>query len=1189
MSGAALIRELGAMGTRFRSREAAKVLLFAVAAAAGIVWLAALSDVWLRHGRAGRVVAAVLWLVPLGWGALRIRRELRRAWPPAAVAARVERAIPELDNRLINYVQFAGREGEDAMIAACVQQGVPEWASLPFERLRDPRPFRYAAGALAVAAVAMALSAFWTGGAWVNALMRVVNPLSSRPPVTLAKILDVTPGDRAVLAGTSVTLGVKVTGRPGQRVFLDLWPADDERSTVEIGRIAGSGDESFPYDVAKLTANLEYRFRAGDVTSDRHTVKAVPPPAFRKFAVRVIPPVYLNRKATDHDAARERFSVPQGSTLRFEVGADRRLAGASVAAGSKSVDLAPAADGVMTGSVDIAAATPLRVTIADENGYKAESEAQFDLEPDGAPAIRILVPQSRVRLGAGAVPRIQWEVTDDHGLGEVMLERLDPAKIDKPGERVIGWSPTGDVHFSRLWTGENQAVPTNGQPMAYRIVASDLLPGAAPRTVRSPPVFFDTAAAASASGSIVTAKEDLGNTLAHLVDMQRKNLDRTAALDKAADGAAPSWKTVRDVQAEIRDRAGKLIADPAKPLGAMDSLVRDLHVGPMDEVIRVSSRVSAAAEAERKTLSARSVALEGAILRALTAAESASGRVAQHQQITGLLALLDALVNGQTTALGAAQKSAQAKSKVPTSQVDQQDRLAQDTDEFVKACRKEAEAMKQNDAAFAETATRVAAQCTERKVSGTMLGASEKLEQDQPALAMPMQTTALNHLKEFQADLNKWRVADASEKMKSLQEAFDDIRERMKKLSETQAKVVDAIRQTDQQKDKSAKAMEELTEELDEIKGNMKEALLKIATDLHIFPELPVGNDLVTDVFQIYEEVAQVPGSESTEAKELGLQKEDWILEALETATKRVDDMEMWLVSQPDATKRNTENFDQQELPQIPVIPLASETEDIIGDLLEQEEEEANKADDSATNQGSADAPMGWGIAEGEFANFSAKGKSGNERPDHKDQDGRSIVGRQGMSDGETTAGSGKINEGDNNIEARRTQDSAQSGQVQEEGHAEAKATGGGKSSGYSDRKGMAGMGPRRDANTSARSELGWQAMLRRNAEQLYAKASMSHVRTGSLDDAIRLMKTAEDAMTAGQPIREVREYQRRAAAALRRTQAELGPGVYTAVAENERTGPAIEDQVAGAADDAPAEYRDLVADYFRSLSEVAP
>ena len=136
----------------------------------------------------------------------------------------------------------------------------------------------------------------------------------------------------------------------------------------------------------------------------------------------------------------------------------------------------------------------------------------------------------------------------------------------------------------------------------------------------------------------------------------------------------------------------------------------------------------------------------------------------------------------------------------------------------------------------------------------------------------------------------------------------------------------------------------------------------------------------------------------------------------------------------------------------------------------------------------------------------------------------------------------------------------------------------------------MAGNGPRRDANTTQGSELGMQAMLRRNAESLYAKASLAHLRTGSMDEVARHMRSAEEALAKGYPIREVREYQRRAILALKRTQAELDPGVsIDAGGETPRAGPPVDDQVAGAPDEAPAQYRDLVSEYFKSLNEVQP
>ncbi|NQU10193.1 hypothetical protein HQ590_05355, partial [bacterium] len=298
---------------------------------------------------------------------------------------------------------------------------------------------------------------------------------------------------------------------------------------------------------------------------------------------------------------------------------------------------------------------------------------------------------------------------------------------------------------------------------------------------------------------------------------------------------------------------------------------------------------------------------------------------------------------------------------------------------------------------------------------------------------------------------------------------------------------------------------------------------------------------------------------------------------------ERLDDMEAWLTAAPDATKRLAETFDQAEMPKMAVIPLPEELEDVIGELMEQQEEITEESDDSATNQAVPDIPAGWDTVEGEWSVFSGKGKSGNERPEHRDQDGRSLVGREGMSDGETVAGSGKINEGDENIETRRTQDSAQAGRVEEEDHAEAKATGGGKQSGWGEGRGMPGEGPRRDSDM-APSELGLQEMLRRDAEAVYARASALHIRTGNLDDAVVAMRDAEQALRDKRPIQQVREFQRRAMAALQRTQADLNAGFSAEGLQAGPRGSGLTDQLAGVPEEAPSGYRDLVAEYFKSL-----
>lgn len=1182
---AALIR----VGRQWRGRAAVRRLVAGGAGLAVLLALAATCDMIFRYGRAGRLIGFFLLAAALLSALAAVARLFLRPLSVEAVAARLERACPEFDNRLINYVQFARSGWRDAMVEAYLAQSPPDVRAVPIARLGDRRQARLAAAALAAAALVLAIGRGWGGSAWTNAMLRIINPLSDRPPVTLARILAVAPGDARALLGQPLTLEARVSGRPGVPVWVEIWPADDRRLRMQVGRVASSEAAAFAHTLPRVTAGLEYRFLAGDAASRRCRIAAVPPPAFARLDVRVIPPAYMGRTGAVLSALSERVVAPEGAALALLAVANRGMAAASAVLGSVTATLAATgADAVAWTGRMAAAAGRWTVALRDADGFAASAGFDVEIRPDPPPRLEILSPPGRVRIGPGGLPRVQWRATDDHGLTRVALEQLFPWDTKTPARRVAEWNAEGAPVFEHTWEAAETTAPQPGRPLVFRLAAMDTLPGAAwPRAV-SASVVFEAAGSTGVAAAAASALADAAHSLGRMVELQRKNLAATEALEKAGSAATDAWNGVAAVQTEIFQTAEALLTDPARSLGALERVVRDLHGGPMREAIGVAARVPRARETERPALARRAVVLEGAILRALTSAEQGIDRVATHRRITGILSLLDALVAGQADALESTRSLAPGAT-APRPLIVRQDRLAEDTDEFVRAARRDAEEMATMDAEFAGRLAQVATECERRAVARTMIAAAGHLEAGAPPLAVPLQAEALRHLKEFQSILNQWRAAEAEQRAAALREAVESAREAMTRLTDLQGKVVDAIRQTEQQKDRADREMEEFAEELGELKANMAEALLNIATDLHIFPELPVGNDLVADVYQIYEEVAQVPGSESTPASELGLQKEDWILEALERATERLDDMEMWLVSQPDAVKRNTENFDQQELPQIPVIPLASELEDIIGDLLEQEKEIMDQADDSATNQGLADMPAGWGIAEGEFANFSAKGKSGNERPEHKDQDGRSLVGRQGMSDGETVAGSGKINEGDSNIEARRTQDSLQSGQVQEEGHAEAKATGGGKGSGYSDRLGMAGTGRREDAKTAARSELGLQAMLRRSAEALYAKASMAHVRTGSLDEAVRAMQQAEDALRRGAPIREIREFQRRAVAALAKTQADIGSGVYLPVPAAATGAPLMGADEAAPADAAPPAYRDLVAEYFRSLSEAAP
>jgi hypothetical protein len=101
----------------------------------------------------------------------------------------------------------------------------------------------------------------------------------------------------------------------------------------------------------------------------------------------------------------------------------------------------------------------------------------------------------------------------------------------------------------------------------------------------------------------------------------------------------------------------------------------------------------------------------------------------------------------------------------------------------------------------------------------------------------------------------------------------------------------------------------------------------------------------------------------------------------------------------------------------------------------------------------------------------------------------------------------------------------------------------------------------------------------------VHIKASLMNLRTESLGAAAHHMKQAADQVAKGLPLDAVKEHHRRAVSALKTAKTELNKGVSVGISE-EPGDQVVDDVIAGAPDEAPPAYRDLVAEYFKSLNE---
>ncbi|MDD2599469.1 MAG: hypothetical protein PHO37_09605 [Kiritimatiellae bacterium] len=1180
---------LNLWGAEFRATVGLSVIL-------AFFFCLALADFLVRYSRGGRFAAWGFLLALAGLLVGVIMKTLSRSHTPEAVAANVEQAFPELDNHLINHLLFASAKIKDSLVAAYVKMEIPHWRTLNFKAMKDRRLLRRAQLALGVAALLLLLPLPFIGQAWTVAMVRVLNPFSDLTPVSLTRIVSVSPGDTVVMQGSDLTLSCKVEGKAGHEVLLDLRPADGEQKTYNLGVLKGSGEENFSYALLSVTTITKYRFRAGDAyVPDWKKIDLRPPLAFGALALKVLPPAYMNLPAKSYDAQSTAVDIPYGSRVSMTAECNTGLR--SLALSGMGAPVTLTLDGTAKkGAFDLIVTNgaAFTLTAVDTFGDQAETILGFNLIWDRPPEIAIKYPQKPVLLAPGSAPMIDFSVSDDFGLGEITIEKIVATDDNSAPVEVLKsykWVKNRGKEFTDLWRGENRKISDSGT-LVLRVVARDNSAGG--NVTVSPSLTFELDDVSELTKKRAEQAQKNAAGLTRIIELQRENIARSQQLQGVLLTTTPQqWQEAAEQQDTIRKVVKVLLeTGGSRALGNLVPTIKKLYVNEMYEAISLLRSLPAVRDQGAKGRQAiAAITVQEKILRQLTAADK-SAELARESQSTGsLIGVLDGLISGQSKIIGATALCVTQRVEVASSLIDDQDSLSSELLLFVKSCRAQALAGAGEDKGQSAFLESVASACEQQKISDDMLLAAEQLEENALPKALHYGGSALAKLEALRRQFELVQARDEREMREEMIEALQVVGAKLEKLKAVEKKLKEEMDKITENTNKNTEDFDVMQEEATEIAENIKEALLEIPRDLDIFTHLNVGNDLVEDVFSVFEEMEQKeePTADDPEGggvKEKAVAKREWYLEEMEKAEELIEDFEMWLGKDADKTKVTTEAFDKEEMPDgVALTPLQTKMEDIIGDLLELDKKLDEEADDGAINQALPDMEMGAEITEGDTTTFSAKGKSGNETPDHKEQDGRSNVGRQGMASGESAAGSGTIGEGDDNIEARRTQDPTQSGQVIADGEAQTKASGGGKmGSGKGDDWGDSGGTDRMDATEAGSWAQSLDGMAKK-ADEAYAQASLKGLRTDSLETAAHHIRQTADAVSKGAPITQVTELRLRAIGSLKKAKTELGEGAIANLDGDILTS-TLTDVVEAGQEQSPEKYRELNADYYKKLSE---
>ncbi|MBV8782201.1 MAG: hypothetical protein JO353_12465, partial [Phycisphaerae bacterium] len=346
----------------------------------------------------------------------------------------------------------------------------------------------------------------------------------------------------------------------------------------------------------------------------------------------------------------------------------------------------------------------------------------------------------------------------------------------------------------------------------------------------------------------------------------------------------------------------------------------------------------------------------------------------------------------------------------------------------------------------------------------------------------------------------------------SQSDAFKKLDEELKEFMKEQQRILDqtaglAKKPADRFDDNDKADLAKLAMAEEKLDSFMQQKL----SDFAKLAEQDMSNPaLLKDLTQEYSEVTMAKDALKQQAVEMAIPDEE---NGLELAKEISSNLERWLSNTPDRQNWNME--DPQAKTDTPMPELPTQLEDMIGDLLEQEEDLMDQAQDANANwHDSADKGIGWDAADGPIADMSAKGVTGNQLPNNNEMDGRSGEGRSGKSNGEFV-GDSAVGKGGRRTPTRLDPTPFQKGQINDTSKdPTGGATGGGKMSGEGG-EGLEGPVPPAVKQTMQRLAQK-QAEIRNSAERLNLKYQLSRYDNFKLAEAGIMMRKVEEDLNAG-------------------------------------------------------------------------
>jgi len=225
-------------------------------------------------------------------------------------------------------------------------------------------------------------------------------------------------------------------------------------------------------------------------------------------------------------------------------------------------------------------------------------------------------------------------------------------------------------------------------------------------------------------------------------------------------------------------------------------------------------------------------------------------------------------------------------------------------------------------------------------------------------------------------------------------------------------------------------------------------------------------------------------------------------------------------------------------------------------------------------------------IADGTISSTSAKGKTGDQRPEDNIIQGRSGAGRTGMSDGQLVENVAKaLSDNEYGLRERTSNTPLESGEVRDEDtKAQTGGTGLGKTTDGTTMFGVGGKLPPKvlDMMRETRDR---QLEIRRSAQAIAPKLQAHNLPTAELEEAVTAMQTVEETLGKGDGV-AIRTAYGQAIDSLSRSRSAIGRQVVAQRTADAALARRLEEMQSQGAIRSFKGYEQIISAYFQTLAE---